>query len=111
MATFSRTAPFESTIVRQPPGQVAVLLRFLRHNPLVVIGAVIFLAWVFISIFAAAFAPYDPLQQNIVDRLQAPSAQHWFGTDQLGRDVFSRCLLYTSPSPRDRTRSRMPSSA
>ena len=92
MATFSRTAPFESAIVRQPPGQVAVLLRFLRHNPLVVIGAVIFLAWVFISIFAAAIAPYDPLQQNIVDRLQAPSAQHWFGTDQLGRDVYSRVL-------------------
>ena len=69
-----------------------MLLRFLRHNPLVVIGVAIFLAWVFISIFAAALAPYDPLQQNIVDRLQAPSAQHWFGTDQLGRDVFSRVL-------------------
>lgn len=69
------------------------LLRFLRRNPLVVLGGLIFLVWVAISLFAPSVAPYDPLKQNIVDRLQGPSAAHWFGTDQLGRDVFSRVLF------------------
>ncbi|MBW7881793.1 MAG: ABC transporter permease [Caldilineaceae bacterium] len=70
----------------------AVVAHFLRHNPLVALGAAVFIAWLFISIFARLLAPYEPMQQAIVDRLQPPSAEHWFGTDQLGRDVFSRVL-------------------
>ena len=78
--------------IRKEPGRLATATRFLRRNPLVLIGLLIFLAWVVISLFAAQIAPYDPMQQAIVDRLQPPSAAHWFGTDQLGRDVFSRVL-------------------
>jgi peptide/nickel transport system permease protein len=40
-------------------------------------------------------APHDPLKTNVADALQAPSARYWFGTDQLGRDVFSRVLVAT----------------
>ncbi len=77
---------------RQDRGALASAGRFLRRNPLVLIGLGIFVLWVFISIGAPWIAPYDPLKQDIVARLQPPSAEHWFGTDQLGRDVFSRVL-------------------
>lgn len=45
------------------------------------------------AIFAPLIAPYDPLALNIEDRLVAPNAQHWLGTDQGGRDVLSRILF------------------
>jgi peptide/nickel transport system permease protein len=57
-----------------------------------VVGLVIVAAWILIGIFAPVIAPYEPLKQNIVDRLQPPTAQYLFGTDQLGRDIFSRVL-------------------
>ncbi len=68
------------------------LTRFLRNNPLALAGIVIFVSAVLISIFAPLIAPYEPLEQDIVNRLQGPSVDHWFGTDQLGRDIFSRVL-------------------
>ena len=77
---------------RQERGALASAARFLRRNPLVLLGLAIFLMWVVISIGAPWIAPYDPLKQDIVARLQPPSPDHWFGTDQLGRDVFSRVL-------------------
>lgn len=67
-------------------------MRFLRHNPLALIGIVVFLFWVTMSVLAPQIAPYQPLQQNIVNRLQGPTLDHPFGTDQLGRDIFSRVL-------------------
>ncbi len=89
--TYPSAANVESP-ARLQPGRMTTLRRFLRHNPLAVIGSVIFALWVFLSLFAPAVAPYAPLAQDIVNRLQPPTADHWFGTDQLGRDVFSRVL-------------------
>lgn len=71
---------------------LAGVLNFLRRNPLALIGFSVFLLWVFISLFARQIAPYEPLQQDIVNRLQGPRLNHWFGTDQLGRDILSRVL-------------------
>jgi peptide/nickel transport system permease protein len=76
--------------VKTPRGRAVI--RFLRRNPLALFGLIIFAVWVAVSIFAPAIAPYGPLQQDIVNRLQGPSAAHWFGTDQLGRDIFTRVL-------------------
>lgn len=45
------------------------------------------------AIFATAIAPYDPAKIQVAERLQGPSATHWLGTDQLGRDVLSRALV------------------
>jgi peptide/nickel transport system permease protein len=67
--------------------------RFLRRNPLVVIGAVIVLAWIVVSVAAPVLTPYGPLTQRITERLQPPSTSHLFGTDVLGRDVLSRVLF------------------
>lgn len=92
MTAISQPAPLNQKKLRSEPGALSNILRFLRRNPLVVIGLAIFMAWVVISIGAPWIAPYDPLKQNIAMRLQPPSAEHWFGTDQLGRDVFSRVL-------------------
>jgi peptide/nickel transport system permease protein len=49
--------------------------------------------WVFVALFAPWIAPYDPNAVDIVNALKGPSAAHWFGTDQVGRDVFSRVLF------------------
>lgn len=64
-----------------------------RKNPMFKIGLFICMAWIIVALLAPLFAPYDPItDQNIDMKFQPPSAQHWFGTDSLGRDVFSRVL-------------------
>jgi peptide/nickel transport system permease protein len=83
----------KSPLMRRQPGRLAGVLRFLHHNPLALLGLGVFVTWVVISLTATLIAPYEPLQQNIVERLQPPNANHWFGTDQLGRDILSRVLF------------------
>jgi peptide/nickel transport system permease protein len=56
------------------------------------VGLFVVLFWVVISLGAPWIAPYPPQKQDIPARLQPPSTQHWFGTDQLGRDVLSRTI-------------------
>ena len=65
----------------------------LRHNRLAWLGLSLLGTIVLIAIFAPLIAPYDPLEQNIVSRLEPPSAEFWLGTDSFGRDVLSR-LIY-----------------
>ena len=64
----------------------------LVRNRMAMLGAVIVLAWVLVAILAPVIAPYDPIDQQVRQRLQAPSASHLLGVDELGRDVFSRVL-------------------
>ncbi|MGB6006518.1 D,D-dipeptide ABC transporter permease [Castellaniella sp.] len=64
----------------------------LRRSPLMLLGVLILLAIGLAVGLAGWVAPYDPEQINLVQRLAAPSAQHWFGTDEVGRDIFSRVL-------------------
>ena len=56
-------------------------------------GLVIVLFWVFCAIFGTAIVPYDPYADDLLNALLPPSQEHWFGTDQLGRDVFSRVIV------------------
>jgi peptide/nickel transport system permease protein len=67
-------------------------LRTLTGNRMAMTGLVIIFIWTVVAIAAPLVAPYDPFEQNINDRLQGPSAKYWFGTDELGRDVFSRVV-------------------
>ena len=71
------------------------LLRMCRQNKLAAFSAVLILVIILIAIFAPVLAPYGEAEQDLISRLQGPSAAHWFGTDELGRDVFSR-ILYGS---------------
>lgn len=64
----------------------------LRRNPLVLIGGVIVIVWLVVLIFSSILAPRSPIEQNIDHRLQAPGDPYAWGTDELGRDVFSRVL-------------------
>jgi peptide/nickel transport system permease protein len=56
------------------------------------IGFVIVAFWVFCAIFGHSVVPYDPFADDMLNSLLPPSGEHWFGTDQLGRDVFSRVI-------------------
>jgi peptide/nickel transport system permease protein len=57
------------------------------------IGAAIVGFWVCCALFGAILVPYDPYADDLLNSLIPPSAEHWFGTDQLGRDVFSRVVV------------------
>ncbi len=67
--------------------------RAVLHNPMALVGAFVIFFWLVVAVFAHVIAPYDPLVQNITSRLQAPSTAHLFGTDELGRDEFSRVIF------------------
>ncbi|MCL5612224.1 MAG: ABC transporter permease [Chloroflexi bacterium] len=67
-------------------------LRALRRNRMAMLGFIIILVWAVAAIIAPFTAMRDPLAQTIGDRLKPPSTQYWFGTDELGRDVFSRVI-------------------
>jgi peptide/nickel transport system permease protein len=64
----------------------------LRANGLAMVGLVTVLVMIVASLAAPLIAPQDPTAQDLAGRLAAPSAEHWFGTDELGRDLFSRVL-------------------
>ena len=63
-----------------------------RRSPLTVAGLVLITALALIAVLAPLLAPADPLKQVLSTRLKPPSAEHWMGTDQLGRDVLSRMI-------------------
>jgi peptide/nickel transport system permease protein len=67
----------------------------LRHNPLTAVAAAGTAALCLMAIFSPWLAPYDPIASDVSIALQAPSAAHWAGTDQLGRDVLSRIITAT----------------
>ncbi len=67
----------------------------LRDNPVTGFAFAMFLLLILAAVFGPALAPWDPLETNAARALQPPSAAHWFGTDNLGRDVFSRVLVAT----------------
>lgn len=70
--------------------------RYVMSENLVTFGAFLFFfLMVLFAIFGEAIAPYDPLASNSAVALQAPSAAHWFGTDDLGRDILSRVMVAT----------------
>lgn len=64
----------------------------LMHNPSAVLGITIILVLIVLAILAPVIAPYDYLEMNLAEAKQGPSALHIFGTDDLGRDIFSRIL-------------------
>jgi peptide/nickel transport system permease protein len=68
-------------------------LRRLLHNPLAMTGLVVVVLAVLAALLANLIAPYPPDQTNFSAALQPPSPQHWFGTDELGRDQLSRVLF------------------
>ncbi|MDE3175314.1 MAG: ABC transporter permease [Pseudomonadota bacterium] len=62
------------------------------RSPTFLCGAAIVLFWVVCALFGPWLTPYDPLADDVINSLTPPSPEHWFGSDQLGRDVFSRVI-------------------
>jgi peptide/nickel transport system permease protein len=69
------------------------IIYVLRDNPVTLIAFFMLGLIVFVAIFGPWIAPHDPLASEAARALKPPSSQHWFGTDNLGRDVFSRVLV------------------
>lgn len=69
--------------------------RRFRHHPPALVGLAIILTFVLLAVFAPLISPYDPVAQNLSSAVQSPSAEHWFGTDQLGRDIATRLMYGT----------------
>lgn len=65
------------------------------ENPLTAVAFTLFFLFVAGAVFGPSLAPYDPLATDAAHALESPSHRHWFGTDQLGRDIFSRVLVAT----------------
>jgi peptide/nickel transport system permease protein len=82
----------QATLTQPKPSRLAQTWRRLRRYPATVIGIAIVGVFLFLAVFGSTIAPYPYTQQKLTARLQPPSAEHLFGTDQFGRDVFSRVL-------------------
>ena len=68
------------------------LPRAARHNPLAAVGVVLVAIFVIFAVIASWIAPQDPAHIDLPTRLSSPSTAHWFGTDELGRDILSRVI-------------------
>jgi peptide/nickel transport system permease protein len=67
-------------------------LRLILSSPTFMAGSIVLAFWIFCALFGEAVAPKDPFASDPLNRLKPPSGEYWFGTDRLGRDVFSRVL-------------------
>ena len=93
-------APLPSLAEATPTEPAAALpsrLRLVLRSPGFLVGAAVLLFWVACALFGPYFAPYDPYADDLLHTLAAPSAAHWFGTDQLGRDILSRVIVGARP--------------
>jgi peptide/nickel transport system permease protein len=96
----SRRASWQAWLLADEPGsglQARLGRSYLswlafRHNPLAIAGLAIVLALVLVAALAPLIATHSPIAQNLTLRLQPPSEAHWFGTDEFGRDIYSRIV-------------------
>lgn len=91
LANTKKESAINASTVRDIPEWLMMLKRFFS-NPLTVIGGIILLLFILAAIFAPLISPYDPTMVNLKMRLAPPSYQHFFGTDEVGRDIFTRIL-------------------
>lgn len=78
--------------VNKKQSSIRQVIRQLMKNKAAVIGLVVFLLEILVAILAPVISPYDPAKINILEKLSGPSSAHLMGTDDLGRDIFSRIV-------------------
>jgi peptide/nickel transport system permease protein len=74
------------------PARATARWRLLARKPTFLVGAAILLFWIVCAVFGESIAAYSPLSQSLLAANTGPSAAHWFGTDQLGRDMLARVI-------------------
>jgi peptide/nickel transport system permease protein len=84
--------PSDIDLLAAPPKQRGAVANYIRRNPTVVIGGGILGLMVLMAIFAPFLGTVDPLALSPAHRLRWPSAEYWFGSDMLGRDIYSRTI-------------------
>ncbi|MEI3614215.1 ABC transporter permease [Pseudogracilibacillus sp. SO30301A] len=77
--------------LKQPAEWKIKWYRF-RKNPLTLIGGFVLILFIIMAAFAPLLTPYEPDSIDMSNRLASPSAAHWFGTDEVGRDIFTRVI-------------------
>lgn len=82
-----------SSSIKNSASKPNSFLRLLFKNRLAIIGLFFILIWTLVAIFAPIVAPYSPIATNTAIKLEAPSVAHWMGTDNFGRDIFSRVIF------------------
>ena len=91
----SATTPDAHASAAKERGFLDHVIYVLSENPITAFAFALFALILLVAILGPVLAPYDPMESNAARALQPPSADHWFGTDNLGRDVFSRVLVAT----------------
>ena len=86
------SAALPKQVERQDQGALRQFYRHIRREPLNLAFFFVLVGIVLVAIFADAIVPYDPVAQSLLSLNQQPSAAHWLGTDQFGRDVLSRII-------------------
>lgn len=86
-------AAVKTEVVAKKENQFLAIMKRLSYNKSAMAGMIIFGFVVFIAIFGEMLAPYGYAQVNPMEAMLPPCAAHWFGTDNLGRDLFSRVLV------------------
>jgi peptide/nickel transport system permease protein len=89
------TAPAPAPVPRKQTSVFSHAVYVIGDNPVTGLSFGLFVIIVLCAIFGPVFAPYDPLASDTAAALQPPSLAHWFGTDQLGRDILSRVIAAT----------------
>jgi len=89
------SVPMATTATRQGSTTLGHIRYVLSENPVTAFAAGLFVLFVALAIAGPWIAPYDPLASDSGAALQPPSGAHWFGTDSLGRDIFSRVIVAT----------------
>lgn len=85
----------ESKATESKKKNKSIMIYKIKKNPMTILGAAIILGIVLLAILAPLITKYDPTKINIIDRFKAPSMTHFFGTDEVGRDIFTRVLYGT----------------
>ena len=75
--------------------QLQEVWRRFKKNRRAVVGLVMLVILIIVALFAPFLTPYDPLETNYLNRFQSPNGSHWFGTDELGRDILTRVMYGT----------------
>lgn len=92
MSDATTTLAPASTTAEPEPHRLTKAQRWRRRYGLAALGGGIIVLWIVLALLAPLISPYSPTVVEVTQRLQPPSAKHWFGTDSLGRDVLSRLL-------------------
>ena len=85
----------DQAIIAAQPGRWRQATYAATQNPLTLIAFALLFLLLFVAIFGPSLVPYSPLASDSGAAMHSPSAAHWFGTDELGRDVFSRVVVAT----------------